>query len=128
MTAATKEQQFLVPNANQGTGRHAFSHVLNGMPSATLGIPGAGTYYFDCSGILKPGLLNMGILVQPHGAPLTISYTLADRDQVMKDPDSVPWTTEPPVANQDIVSSGQHVPAVIRMVATTNMVVYVAAC
>ena len=128
MTAVTLDKQFLVPNARLGMGRHYSNHTLSGMPSATLAIPAAGTYYFDTSGVLKPGLLNMGILLQPHGGGLQIAFTIADRDQVMDDPASVPWTTEPALSDQQLFSSGNRVPSVIRMIAASNMVVYAAAC
>lgn len=127
MTAVTKAQQFLVPNATP-SGRHYSNTRVNGMPSAMLAIPAPGRYFFNCAGILKPGLLNMGIMTQPHGAAATIAYTIADCDLVLKDPDSVPWDVQPVVANQDIVSSGNTVPSVIRIDAPAKMIVFVAAC
>lgn len=127
MPAVTTAQQFLVPNANLA-GRHYSNRPSLSMPSAKLAIPAAGTYYFDCSGILKPGLLNMGIMIQPHGGSVNTAFTLASRDMVLDDPASVPWETQPAIANQSISSSSNHVPSVIRITAASAMVVFIAAC
>jgi hypothetical protein len=127
MTAVTTAEQFLVPNANPG-GRHYSNRPSLAMPSAVLAVPAAGTYYFDCSGILKPGLLNMGIMIQPHGGSVTPAFTLANRDMVLADPSSVPWETQAAVASQSISSSSNHVPSVIRLVASARMLIFVAAC
>lgn len=127
MSAVPLPNQFFLTDKYTGAGRHWSPRPVSGAPSAMLAIPAAGTYYFSCAGILKPGLLNMGIALQPHGGNINVAYTLANQDMVMSDPASVPWSTEPAVNNQQISSSGNRVPSVIRITAASALVVYVMA-
>jgi len=101
MSSLTKPNQFLFPNTSLA-GRHWSNRHSGAAYSAQLSVPAAGTYYTDLAGILKPGLINMGIHFQPDGFDVTPSLTLAYFADVEDDPANVPWFALSEVTNGNI--------------------------
>jgi hypothetical protein len=53
----------------------------------------ADTYYLFTDTFWRPGAINAGVTFQAGESNVTISYTLAPKQQVLDAPSSVPWTS-----------------------------------
>jgi hypothetical protein len=62
----------------------------------------AGPLYVDLAGIMKPGVHNLGMQIQPHGCDVVPGLTLGSAKETGWDPVNVPWMTLPVVADEDI--------------------------
>ncbi len=62
----------------------------------------AGTYYFNLSGLLRPGVTNIGLAVQAIGAQVTASLSLQEPSQPTEPTDAdlaaLAWFATTPVA------------------------------
>lgn len=126
MPRLTQAQMLVPPTASSG--HNSSTRIVGSMPGGCFAVRQAGTYYMSTAGILKPGQLNMGVMIQPHGFSVTPAFTLAPWEMVCDDPDAVPWHLVAPVTSGVIFNSGNVVPSAIRVVTNASGRLFVFAC
>lgn len=75
----------------------------------------AGDLYVDLSGVLKPGVHNMGLQLQPHGCDVTPAGTLCDPTEVAADANNAPWFAWDKISDENILSLMPVTPLVLKL-------------
>lgn len=102
--------------------------LIRPTPSRTVGRPdvlptnnyfvvaeAAGDIYVDLTGVLKPGVHNMGLQIQPMGASVIPAGTLCYPADVEANPANAPWHVFPSVPNQKMFNFMPATPIVLRL-------------
>lgn len=75
----------------------------------------AGIIYVDLTGVLKPGVHNMGLQIQPMGADVIPAGTLCYPSEVEANPANAPWHVYPNVPDQKLFNFMPATPLVLRL-------------